>query len=78
MINGDVCIGITQRSAGDGSSVDHGSNRGSSAVSLGKIYRTRPNFSTLPWRLSIWLLMAQQSDVYIKDVELCVVSPPVL
>ena len=27
MINGDVCIGITQWSAGDGSSVDYGSNR---------------------------------------------------
>ena len=40
MINGDMCIGITQWSAGDGSSVDHGSNRGSTVVSLGKIYHT--------------------------------------
>ena len=47
MINGDVCIGIAQRCAGNGSSVDHGSNRGSSAVSLGKIYRILPSFPTL-------------------------------
>ena len=47
-------------------------------VRLAWQYSTLPNFSTLPWRLSIWLLMAEQSDVYIKDAELCVVSPPVL
>ena len=78
VINGNACIGIAQWSAGDGSSVDHGSKRSRSAVSLSKIYHSLPNFSILSWWLSIWLLMAQQSDVYIKDAELCIVSPPIL
>src|SRR5258708_1752131 len=60
------------------SSVDHGSNRGGSPRFLGKAYHTPSNIFKLPQQLSIWLLITAQSDVYKRDVQLCVDSPPVL